>query len=112
MSSDLPREAGLSSSAALCVALVLALAKAAGREPEPVEVARMCSRIERDWTGADTGLLDQLASLLGEEGHALRLDMRTLDAAPVPLDARRALPGGRRLGGDPQPRRVGLQRTP
>jgi galactokinase len=85
VSSDLPREAGLSSSAALCVALVLALAKAAGREPEPVEVARMCSRIERDWTGADTGLLDQLASLLGEEGHALRLDMRTLEAAPVPL---------------------------
>jgi galactokinase len=86
VSSDLPREAGLSSSAALCVALVLALARAAGREPEPVEVARMCSRIERDWTGADTGLLDQLASLLGEEGHALRLDMRTLDAVPVPLE--------------------------
>ena len=86
VSSHLPREAGLSSSAALCVALVLALAKAAGREPEPVEVARVCSRIERDWTGAHTGLLDQLASLLGEEGHALRLDMRTLDATPVPLD--------------------------
>jgi galactokinase len=86
VSSDLPREAGLSSSAALCVALVLALAKAAGREPAPVEVARKCSRIERDWTGADTGLLDQLASLLGEEGHALRLDMRTLQATPVPLE--------------------------
>jgi galactokinase len=86
VSSDLPREAGLSSSAALCVALVLALARAAGSEPESVEVARMCSRIERDWTGADTGLLDQLASLLGEEGHALRLDMRTLEAAPVPLE--------------------------
>ncbi|HET8821262.1 MAG TPA: galactokinase family protein [Thermoleophilaceae bacterium] len=86
VSSDLPLEAGLSSSAALCVALVLALAKAGGREPDPVEVARMCSRIERDWTGADTGLLDQLASLLGEAGHALRLDMRTLEATPVPLE--------------------------
>src|ERR671911_228651 len=86
VSSDLPREAGLSSSAALCVALVLALAKAAGLELGPIEVARMCSRIERDWTGADTGLLDQLASLLGAEGHALRLDMRTLEAKPVPLD--------------------------
>jgi galactokinase len=86
VSSDLPREAGLSSSAALCVALVLALAKAAGLELGPIEVARMCSRIERDWTGADTGLLDQLASLLGAEGHALRLDMRTLEATPVPLE--------------------------
>src|SRR5918994_6842357 len=86
VSSDLPREAGLSSSAALCVALVLALAKAGGHKPEPVEVARACSRIERDWTGAHTGLLDQLASLLGKEGHALRLDMRTLEATPVPLE--------------------------
>jgi galactokinase len=87
VSSDLPREAGLSSSAALCVALVLALAAAAGEEPpEPVELARMCSRIESEWTGAETGLLDQLASLLGEEGHALRLDMRSLEAERVPLE--------------------------
>ena len=87
VSSDLPREAGLSSSAALCVALVTALAALAGEEPpEPVELARMCSRIESEWTGAETGLLDQLASLLGEEGHALRLDMRSLEAERVPLE--------------------------
>jgi galactokinase len=87
--SDLPKGAGLSSSAALCVALALALCAAAGAErPAPVELARLCSRVERDWAGADTGLLDQLASLLGREGHALRLDMRTLAAEPVPLDLR------------------------
>jgi galactokinase len=85
--SDLPQQVGLSSSAALCVALVLALCAAAGATPPaPVALARLCSRIESDFTGAQTGLLDQLASLLGREGHALRLDMRTFDAEPVQLD--------------------------
>jgi galactokinase len=84
--SDLPREAGLSSSAALCVALVLALCGAAGAAPPAtLELARLCSRIETEYTGAETGLLDQLASLLGQEGYALRLDMRTFDAEPVQL---------------------------
>jgi galactokinase len=46
----------------------------------------MCSRVESEWAGQETGLLDQLASLLGEEGRALRLDMRTLEARPVELD--------------------------
>jgi galactokinase len=87
VASDLPREAGLSSSAALCVALVMALCATAGAESPPApELARICSRIESDYTGAETGLLDQLASLLGREGHAVRLDMRTLEAEQVELD--------------------------
>jgi galactokinase len=85
--SDLPREAGLSSSAALSIALVLALMAAAGaKRPEPIELARLCQRIENEYTGVETGLLDQLASILGEEGRAVRLDMRTLDWRPVALD--------------------------
>ena len=84
---DLPQRVGLSSSAALCVALALALYGAAGTEPpRPVRLARLCSRVESEWAGQDTGLLDQLASLLGEEGRALRLDMRTLEARPVELN--------------------------
>jgi galactokinase len=85
--SDLPREAGLSSSAALCVSLVLALCRAASAEPpRPAELAKLCQRIENDYTGADTGLLDQLASILGEDRHAIRLDMRTLESRAVELD--------------------------
>ena len=85
--SDLPREAGLSSSAALCISLVLALCAAAGAEPPaPTELARLCQRIENEYTGVETGLLDQLASILGEEGRAVRLDMRTLESRPVELD--------------------------
>ncbi|HKP21037.1 MAG TPA: galactokinase family protein [Thermoleophilaceae bacterium] len=85
--SDLPQEAGLSSSAALSIALVLALTAAAGAPaPEPADLARMCQRIETEYTGAETGLLDQLASILGEEGRAVRLDMRTLEARAVDVD--------------------------
>jgi galactokinase len=84
--SDLPQGAGLASSAALCVALVLALCGAAGAEPPPpVELGRLCSRIENEYAGAATGLLDQLACLLGREGHAVRIDMRTLESQPVEL---------------------------
>jgi galactokinase len=86
VTSDLPQGAGLASSAALCVALVLALCGAAAADPPPaVELARLCSRIENEYAGAATGLLDQLACLLGEEGHAVRIDMRTLESQPVEL---------------------------
>jgi galactokinase len=89
ISGDLPRGAGLSSSAALSVALCLALGALAGAAaPEHVALARLCSRIEHDWCGQETGLLDQLASLCGEEDHALRIDMGDLAITPValPLD--------------------------
>jgi galactokinase len=81
-----PRGSGLSSSAALEVALTLALCATARQDPpERLELARLCSRIENDWVGARTGLLDQLASLYGEEGHALLIDFRSLDVEPVPF---------------------------
>jgi galactokinase len=87
---DLDQGAGLSSSAALEAALSLALLALAG-EPDPGrderrELARLCSRVENDWVGAETGLLDQLASLCGERGHALRIDFASLELEPVPLE--------------------------
>jgi galactokinase len=87
ISGDVPRGSGLSSSAALEVALALALLAHSGRaEPDRRDLAKLCSRVENDWVGAETGLLDQLASLFGREGHAIRLDMRTLEVEPVALD--------------------------
>jgi galactokinase len=68
------------------VALCLALAAAADApEPDRMELARLCSRVEHRWLGAETGLLDQLASLAAQRGHALRIDMRGPDIRPVPL---------------------------
>ena len=87
ISSDLPRGAGLSSSAALTIALCLALLRLAGEEaPDPVALARICSAVERNWVGANTGLLDQLASLCGAAGEAVRIDFRTFELTRVPLD--------------------------
>ncbi|MEA2311952.1 MAG: galactokinase [Solirubrobacteraceae bacterium] len=80
---DLPHGSGLSSSAALEAALCLALVEEPG---ERVALARLCSRVENDHVGAETGLLDQLAVLCSREGHALRIDFATLDLAPVALE--------------------------
>ena len=83
---DLPQGAGLSSSAALEAGVALALL-ALGGDPDPdrIELAKLCSRVENEWAGAQTGLLDQLAVLLSRPGAALRLDMRSLEAEAVPL---------------------------
>jgi galactokinase len=81
---DVPQGSGLSSSAALETALALALL---GRVPEDLKaLAQLCSRVENDWVGAETGLLDQLASLCSREAHALRIDFRSLAVDPHPLD--------------------------
>ena len=87
ISGDVPRGGGLSSSAALEVALALALLALTGQAEgaDRVQLARLCSRVENDWVGAHTGLLDQLAALVGAPGHALRIDFATLALEPVPL---------------------------
>ena len=86
---DVPRGAGLSSSAALETALCLALLGVAGaEEPDRVELAKLCSRVENDWVGAETGLLDQLASLLGSRGPRAADRLPHARDRAVPLDLR------------------------
>ena len=80
--SDLPSGAGLSSSAALCAALALAL----GGEDDRWELARLCQRVENDHLGARTGLLDQIAVLMAPPGSALLIDFADLSTEAVPLD--------------------------
>jgi galactokinase len=80
---DLPRGSGLSSSAALTTALCLALTEDDG---DRIELAKLCSRVENDWVGAETGLLDQLAALCSEPGHAVLIDFEDLSLTQVALD--------------------------
>jgi galactokinase len=86
---DVPPGAGLSSSAALEVALCLALLELAAeprpQRPDAIALARLCARVENDWVGAQTGLLDQLASLCGERERAVLIDFRGPAVRPVPL---------------------------
>ena len=84
---DVPRGAGLSSSAALEVAVCLALIGLSDApSPDRLALARLCSRVENEWVGARTGLLDQLASLYGERDRAVRIDFdqRTALLAEAP----------------------------
>ena len=79
--SDVPPGAGISSSAALLVAL------AAGLKPrmDGVEAALACQRAEQRATGVQVGVMDQFASALGRRGHALLLDCKTLMYRLVPF---------------------------
>jgi galactokinase len=85
---DLPQGSGLSSSAAITTALCLAQLGLAGEDPpeDLRELAQLCSRVENEWVGAQTGLLDQFAALLSRPGHALRIDFRSLELEAVPLE--------------------------
>ncbi len=86
LSGTVPQGSGLSSSAALEVALALALLAIADAPTlDCIELARLCSRAENDWVGARTGLLDQLTSLCGQRDAALCIDFRSLAIDPVPL---------------------------
>jgi galactokinase len=83
---DVAPGSGLSSSAALEVSLCLALiALGSDDRPDRIELAQICSRVENDWVGAHTGLLDQLASLYGARDNAQLIDFRSLSVRDVPL---------------------------
>jgi galactokinase len=81
VSSTVPAGVGLSSSAALEVAVAIAL----GITGDARAVALACQRAEQTATGTPTGVMDQLASAAGLAGHALLIDCTTLDVDPVPL---------------------------
>ena len=88
---DLPMASGLSSSAALELAVAGALCDAAGTEWRPRQMATLCARAENEGVGVACGVMDQMASALGRAGHALLLDCRTLEFETVALPGRAAV---------------------
>jgi galactokinase len=89
--SNLPAGAGLSSSAALEVAVALALCAVADFPLDALTLAQACQRAEHRAVGVPSGVMDQAASLLGRADTALLLDCGTLDHRLVPLPADLAL---------------------
>ena len=83
--SDVPAGGGLSSSAALEAAAATLAEALGGPRLEPLAKARLCQRAEHEHAGVPCGIMDQVASLLGEPGHALLLDCRSLAVERLPL---------------------------
>lgn len=84
LASDIPVGAGLSSSAALELAVLRAVdPRGDGRPVE--EVARLAQRAENEGVGMQCGIMDQLACAGGREGAALLLDCRDLTVVHTPL---------------------------
>lgn len=86
VSSDVPIGAGLSSSAALECAVVLAMNAATDFKLDMLDVARLAQRGENDFVGAPTGLMDQLASLNGEVDRAMLIDFDDSSVRHVVFD--------------------------
>ncbi len=82
---DVPVGAGLSSSAALEVAVAGALAALGDARLESAALALLAQRAENDFVGVQCGIMDQLAAVLGPRGHALLIDCRYLAVEWVPL---------------------------
>lgn len=85
MCGDVPIGAGLSSSAAVEMAAVQAFTAVSGHTVPPTQAARIGQQAEHIFVGTRCGIMDQLASALGQPGHALLIDCRTLASQPVPL---------------------------
>jgi galactokinase len=81
VTSEVPPKAGISSSAALLVAMSVGLRP----EMDGMEAALACQRAEQKATGVQVGVMDQFASALGRRGHAMLLDCTTLEYQAVPF---------------------------
>lgn len=85
LASDLPTGAGLSSSAALEMAIGFALLSLANIPVNLVDLALAGQKAEHHWVGTRCGIMDQLASACAREGSALLIDCRSLEFRAIPL---------------------------
>ncbi len=81
--STVPEGSGLSSSAALEVSTALALL--GGRALDPLELAKLCQRAERNFVGMPCGIMDQYISVFGRRHTAVEIDCRSLAHRTVAL---------------------------
>ena len=85
ISGEVPLGAGLSSSAAVEVAIGFALLDQSGLAVDRAELARLCQKAENEFVGAHVGIMDQFVSCFGRAWHALLLDCRSLQYEFVKL---------------------------
>jgi len=82
---SIPVSAGLSSSAALELAAARVFCALAGITWDAVSMARLAQKAENEWVGVNCGIMDQLICAVGQRGHAMLIDCRSLQTSPTPL---------------------------
>lgn len=85
LTSSVPYGSGLSSSAALEVAVATMMEQAVGVTLEPRYKAALCRRAEHEFAGVPCGIMDQFISVMGRRDHALLIDCRSQQADLVPM---------------------------
>jgi galactokinase len=86
---DIPIGAGLSSSAALEMAVLTGMEGLFGFKIKDIEAALICQRAENDFVGVKCGIMDMLVSRLGVRNHAILIDCTDLSSRAVEIN----LPG-------------------
>ena len=82
---NIPQGAGLSSSAALEVAIIQSFASTCQLCIDRKEIAMIGQQAENQFVGCQCGIMDQLASVEGLRGHALLIDCRSLETKAIKL---------------------------
>jgi galactokinase len=84
---DVPLSAGLSSSASFELAVARAFACVSGFDWKPLEMAVIGQKAENQWVGVNCGIMDQMISAIGRQGHAVLIDCRNFSFNHTPLPA-------------------------
>ena len=85
ITTDLPAGGGLSSSAALEMAVATVVETLCGRSLQSSDKALLCQQAEHAFAGVPCGIMDQFAVAHGRAGHAMLLDCRSREVRHVPL---------------------------
>ena len=83
---DVPVGAGLSSSAAVESGIAVALNELFNLHLDKLELIKIAQRAENNFVGVKCGIMDQFASVLGQEDNVLLLDCRSLEYSHFPLE--------------------------
>jgi galactokinase len=85
VSGNVPLGAGLSSSAALEIALALALCRLSNIQLDPLTIVLAAQEAEHEYVGTHSGIMDQYVATFGKSHSCLLLDCRSLQSTMVPL---------------------------
>lgn len=85
LSSSIPSGAGMSSSAAIECAMIFALNKLYSLDIQPLDLIKLAKKAENEFVGVQCGIMDMFVSMMGKEGHAIKLDCRDLNYEYFPL---------------------------